>query len=115
MPPAASTTWRAVTRNLRPVGFTPAIQRALHARARFPSCRICVARAPTTICAPASSAAGIVVTSCDCLALSGQPLPHWPVLPQPLTLRGARKVITRLLQPCASRVVVAAGALRSTG
>ena len=44
--------------------------------------RVCVSRR-----APLSSAAGIVVTSIDCLALVGQPIPQEPRFQHPLTLR----------------------------
>src|SRR4051794_40914630 len=45
------------------------------------------ARVSVSSCAPLSSAAGIVVTSMDCLALVGQPRPQEPRFQQPLTLR----------------------------
>jgi hypothetical protein len=46
-----------------------------------------LARVCTSSFAPLSSAAGIVVTSIDCLALVGQPMPQEPRFQQPFTLR----------------------------
>ena len=68
------------------------------------------ARVSTSSVAPASSAAGMVVTSIDCLALVGQPMPHEPRFQQPLTLRGiAAAAMPSLAAPRRSRSLFSLG------
>ena len=75
-----------VPRSQRAVAF------ARHAAAGAVTCRHCqfelaAPASRTSRRAPRSSAAGMVVTSIDCLALVGQPMPQEPRFQQPLTLR----------------------------
>ncbi len=76
--PAAATNARARTVIRRAVGWTPRASIATQASAatRSPSSVNACARARVTSVAPRSSAAGMVVTSIDCLALVGQPMPQ---------------------------------------
>ena len=78
MAPAAATNARARTVTLRAVGVTPSasIANASSSVTRpFAMMRRC-ARTRVTSVAPLASAPGIVVTSIDCLALVGQPIPQ---------------------------------------
>ena len=70
-------------------GDAPFTATGTHSTARTapPSISSRSARVCTISVAPRSSAAGIVVTSIDCLALVGQPMPQEPRFQQALTLR----------------------------
>ena len=90
MAPPESTKCRAVmvvrtaSAATAPLSCTPTQRSACtlpEARSSF-SARVC-----TSSVAPLSSAAGMVVTSMDCLALVGQPMPQEPRFQQPCTLR----------------------------
>ena len=78
MAPPASTTWRASTRSRRPLGRMPPRSRAAQSTAVTPSPVISrrSARHRVSSVAPRSNAAGMVVTSIDCLASTGQPRPQ---------------------------------------
>ena len=107
MAPPATTTWPATMRvrgaSAVPLALTPTQSSAT---TRWPChARGVAARVSTSSVAPRSSAAGIVVTSIDCLALVGQPRPHEPRFQQPLTLRR----IAAAGMPSSQRAACAAG------
>ena len=85
-PPATTTCLALTSVAARPRRAVepPAVQRSASTRSpcSSESTRVC-----TNSVAPRSSAAGIVVTSIDCLALVGQPMPQEPRFQQPFTLR----------------------------
>ena len=89
MAPPATTTCRAVMRVRRADAAAPLSCTGTASRPRTvrPSMSRRSTRACTSSVAPRSSAVGIVVTSIDCLALVGQPMPHEPRFQQPRTLR----------------------------
>ena len=78
MAPPASTKWRAVMVTLTPLGRRPSAPSAtaLSPVARLPENSSWLARSRESSVAPLPSAAGMVVTSIDCLALVGQPVPQ---------------------------------------
>ncbi len=78
MAPAAATNVRARTITLRDVGAVPAASMAKPSSdaTSSPANTKRWARTRVTSVAPRSSAAGIVVTSIDCFALVGHPMPQ---------------------------------------
>ena len=112
MAPPASTKCRATmvvcaVPRVAPLGCTATQRRAW---ALPPLITNCSARVSTNSVAPLSRAAGMVVTSIDCLALVGQPKPHDPRLQQPLTLRAmAAEEMPSLSAPRRSRSLFSLG------
>jgi hypothetical protein len=100
-------------RTRRPVASTPressAAQCSATARPRATASRS--ARALATSRAPRSSAAGIAVTSIDCFAFVGQPMPQYPMFQHAFTFRGMPAVgIPSFAAPRASAALFSFGA-----